>query len=225
MNRTPKQVLVGLLPGTLRYRLIGLKRRALFDAFRRKGLVYIHVPRTGGTSLSDTLFEFWVDHFTVRQHDLTMPADVKALPRFAVVRNPWERLLSCWAFVCAGRGHDERIFVMNRHKYEVAAFSSFERFVLEWLPAQNVQMGDPLFLPQVNFLRNHSDVITLDHIGRTDNMAATEAWVSQQTGKQLTLPHYNKSSHGPYRDYYTTEMKRVVEQVYGEDIDRLKFTF
>ena len=94
------------------------------SSFRRVGLVYIHVPRTGGTSLSDTVFDFWIDHFTVRQHNLTMPADVMALPRFSIVRNPWEKLLSTWSFIALGRGHDERIFVMNRHRFDPADLQS-----------------------------------------------------------------------------------------------------
>lgn len=225
MSYSARQALLNLLPGKLRYRLISLKRRSLFEAFRRVGLVYVHVPRTGGTSLSDTVFDFWIDHFTVRQHNLTMPPDVMALPRFSIVRNPWEKLLSTWSFIAMGRGHDERIFVMNRHRFDMPEFATFERFVLDWLPAQDMRFVDHLFLPQINFLRDHANEIHLEHLGRTDRMEVTEAWISERIGRPVSLPHYNRSTHGPYRDCYTSEMRKVVEQIYGEDIERLKFRY
>ena len=102
MKRVVRQTLLPLMPARLRHWLIAQNRQPLFDCFRKAGLVYVHVPRTGGTSISEAIFDSWIDHFTIREQLATLPADVLAMPRFTVVRNPWERALSSWSFARLG---------------------------------------------------------------------------------------------------------------------------
>ncbi len=225
MKRVIRQNLLPLMPARLRHWLIAQNRQPLFANFRKAGLVYVHVPRTGGTSVSETVFDSWIDHFTLREQLATLPADLLAMPRFTVVRNPWERALSSWSFASAGTGHDARIYVENRHLYRVPEFRTFERFVLDWLPAQDPRKLDPLFRPQTHFLLDDAASLPYDHIGRLEQLSATEGWLNRQLGKSIQFPHYNRSVHGQYRECYSTEMRDKIGQIYAEDIAHLGYAF
>ncbi len=218
-----------MLPAAVRRRLIAHQRQRLFNRFRKVGLVYIHVPRTGGTSISEEVFSRWIYHYTLREHLAIMPPDVLALPRFTMVRNPWDRALSSWSFALAGTGHDSRIYVKDPDQYQVPEFRTFARFVLEWLPAQNLSSVDPLFRLQTHYLLDEAGDLPFDHIGRFERIDETEIWLSdrlaERLGKSLVLPHYNRSVHGNYRDCYTAEMRDMIARIYADDIARFGYEF
>lgn len=225
MRRAVTGIILGLMPKSARHRLIAMRRRPLFESFRKAGVVYIHVPRTAGTSISEAVFDSWIDHFALKGHLATMPAEVLALPRFTVVRNPWDRALSSWSFASAGTGLDSRIYVHHRHKYRTEGFRTFERFVLEWLPEQDIDSCDPLFRLQSGLLTDESGALPFDHIGRFEDLALTQDWLSERLGRKIVLPHHNRSSHSSYRDCFTNEMRDSIARIYGEDVQRLGYDF
>ena len=93
--------MVDLVSESWLQRLRAWRRR---NDFRKAGVVLIHVPRTAGTSLALELYGRFVGHFSLADLCAVSAPDVLALPRFAIVRNPWDRLVSAWAFAKAGGG-------------------------------------------------------------------------------------------------------------------------
>ena len=70
--------------------------------FRRAGVAFVHVPRAAGLSISRTLYNRDIFHFSASQMRRVLPADVLNLPRFAIVRNPWDRTVSAYHFATQG---------------------------------------------------------------------------------------------------------------------------
>jgi hypothetical protein len=39
------------------------------------------------------------------------------------------------------------------------------------------------------------------------------------------IPHKNSTKHSHYKDYYTPETKKIIANVFEEDIDTFKYTY
>jgi len=145
----------------------------------------------------------------------------------AFVRNPWDRLVSefhwrsPWTRVEAMLAWDDFCAVKDR---------TFDQFVHAlWNVWDSLAMyrHDKIchVLPQ--HLWTHEDgkqAVTV--VGRYEKLQADWDVVGCTAGLPRTkLPHVNKSKHKPYWMYYTDETKKLVEQMYGEDIDLFKYQF
>jgi hypothetical protein len=201
---------------------------------RQRKLAFVHIPKTGGITI-ESVFGFGrteadlfgemdgleLAHLTAQQMMKYVP-DFRDYFSFAIVRNPWERLVSEYAWR-AGNTSDTRAFdVLGLKK------PTFEKFVR--------CLGDIDFgnysQPQVNHLYPQScfthvggeQVVT--HIGRFEQFEASINEIRQKLGMDLvTIPKLNKSSHRHYSYYYTHKTKEIVESVYRDDIKLYGYTY
>lgn len=213
------------LVGDKALRMIRARRRA--TVFRQAGVAFVHVPRTAGTSIAYQLYGRFIGHFSVADLTSVSSARVLALPRFSVVRNPWDRLVSAWSFARAGSGDGGAIKVRIHcpEQYADPAFADFDRFVLEWLPAQNRADIDSVFQDQSAYVLDRNGVAAFDHVGRFDDLHETEAWVSEVIGRPVRFGRGNASRHADYRTYYRPETIDAVAAYYRRDIDLFDFSF
>lgn len=204
---------------------IRARRRA--NCFRAAGVVFVHVPRTAGTSITSALYGRFIGHFGLVDLLAVAPADVLALPRFTIVRNPWDRLVSAWSFASAGGGasHHAAIRVHNPEQYAVPEFATFERFVEEWLPAHDPKHIDGIFRPQQDYVLDRQGKLDFDHCGRLESLAATEEWLSDTLHRPIAFTRQNASARTSYRDYYTPRLRDLVARMYAADIALLNYEF
>lgn len=123
--------------------------------------------------------------------------------RFAVIRHPLDRLVSCYANkVVQGESG-----LPPRH----SAARNFEEFIL--LISEDV-LANEHFQPQVLSLPANLDV-TL----RFDSLK--EDWDRMRSRFQLPLgrlSHQNQSSHKPWKDVFTPQLQRLAEELYADDL-------
>lgn len=204
--------------------------------FRKAAVVMIHVPRAAGTSLSYELYGRFIGHFSVTELIAAAPYDVAALPRFAVVRNPWDRLVSAWSFARRGfslvepagassPGDAARVRIRREEQYQIPEFESFERFVQEWLALRDVHRLDGVFRPQVEYVCDPAGAVPLDFLGRFEQLDETAKWLSHATGRQFNLPRLNASERGAYRSHYSPELVQLVGEIYAKDIAAFGYEF
>jgi chondroitin 4-sulfotransferase 11 len=201
------------------------RRKPFFEAFREAGVIFVHVPRTGGTSISRALYPLWINHFTMREHLRTLPADLLTLPRFAVVRNPWDRVVSSWSFARAGAGADGAVVVNDTFRLPLHHLETFEGFVHNWLCDQPMHQLDSIFRTQSEFLTDSHGKIAVDHVGRLEDIGTTEEWLADILGKPIKFPRLNASSHEAYQQYYTPALREKVARVYASDIENFGYEF
>lgn len=82
--------------------------------------VYTAIPKTGTASIVKYLIYKWKAKRRGLYHDIRVPQAYEHLPRFTVVRNPYERVFSFWWYTCQNPERTDEVFPYG---------TSFERFM------------------------------------------------------------------------------------------------
>ena len=171
-----------------------------------RNVLFIHVPRTAGTSMERCWPWLGGGHETVREYSNVPDSAFK----FSFVRNPWDRLIS--AFAC-----------QTINKY--AGRDKFREFVYFHCnkPGKYPAVGvyEDHFLPQWHFLLDNSDKIGVDYIGRFEWLQRDWSQVCKWLGVRRELPHERKGNrdYSCYMKYYTSETWDIVGRLYKRDVD------
>lgn len=220
--RAAARVVLSRLPRSVRLSLL-VQRRERY--LRAAGMVFIHIPKAAGSSINQALYGRFMGHYTAAQVKSFGSAQVKTLPRFTVVRNPWARVYSAWRFSRIEKGLGDGVVVgMKPGLYDLPEFETFEQFVTEWLPRADMKKEDWVFHPQHNWFLDSSGRKIVDHIGRLEDLSPTVDWVRERTGRTLEIPHTNRSGDAvDLRQLYTPDTAAIVGHVYAEDVRRLGY--
>lgn len=204
-------------------------------------LVFIHVPKTAGSSISRvlnpishrpkrTLFRSLtrrlpivedplVAHFRI--HDTAAfirrkygPAVYDAMTSFAVIRNPFDHAVSHYEYMKQYR---------NKPIAERFSKLSFEEYLA--FRARPKRLWDRKFVhlaDQAHFLVDEQDHLLVQHIIHMENLdAELAAFASKQGLPDFTLPHVNnakaRKSSRRTADYYSDEAVALVRQIYARD--------
>ncbi|WP_417522232.1 hypothetical protein, partial [Marinobacter sp.] len=135
-------------------------------------------------------------------------------------------VLSAYRFACVGR--TDSMGVHKPGQYRIPEFESFERFVCEWLPKQDIERMDYIFRPQWMFVCNGQGEVMVDHLGRLEEMDDTVAMLSEKLEKQVLIRNENSTRAAmiDYREYYkNSNMVDVVGSLYRRDIDNFEYKF
>lgn len=207
----------------------------------RRRLIYYYVPKTGCTTIKSLILEAEGRPVPNDNEEVHIQADELAVPRpaldsqpsryegyfrFAFVRNPWARLVSCYLnkVVALRPGVFASFrFLYPRVGFDRMSFADFVRFIHR-VPDD---LCEPHFKPQSAFFSD-GDV---DFVGRFERFQDDLAQVIERGGLDGRLLKYcgvkkMKSAAGkPYTDYYTPETRRLVAEKYGHDLERFGYRF
>ena len=221
---------------------LGVQREAHRRAnANRPAAVFLWIPRTAGTSALESLgaagcgkfktlrsvrFEFSQSGLATFGHQAYHQlVEVGAISReydraawkFTFVRNPWDRAVSLYALL------RRRSMINESDTFEDFARSLTEKGVgpiglhnakeLSWLN------------PQVDWLCVPGQGIQADFVGRFESLAQDFATVCKKLGIETSLGHLNAAPHAHYRDVFTPESRKHVEQFYAEDIETFGYSF
>ena len=82
------------------------------------GCIFIHIPKCAGNAVQKSLFgEVVFGHQTIRQYQLALgSSEYRKAWKFAITRDPFERIVSAWRFLKAGglHAHDEKYYSCTR---------------------------------------------------------------------------------------------------------------
>lgn len=136
--------------------------------------------------------------------------------KFAFVRNPWDRLASCW-----------RDKVINHDGLELDGIEreqlkSFESFV-NYVSGLNIDECD-------RHLRSQSALIDLnmiDYLGRMETFEEDAGYIFRRLGlpeKEMEKKNVSAGKEN-YREYYNDQLLELVAQVYRKDIQIFGYQF
>lgn len=192
-----------------------------------RGCLFVHIPKCAGVAVSHALFGgLGGGHLPVAHYQLVFDAARYArLFKFAVVRNPYDRLLSAYRFLARGGLNEQDAAWAAR---TLPAYDGFADFVERWLtPARAARVLH--FRPQVSFLRIPGRTgIEVDFLARQEHLTDDFGRLCARLGiDPLPLGRENPSAapDTDYRSAYSPRARAIAAQVYAEDMEVLGYTF
>lgn len=182
--------------------------------------IFVHIPRTGGTSIEKQLNPSLRDgvksghskHMTAKQIYSLHPDAWDKYFKFSFVRNPWDRMVSMYY-----QGFYNNPKIPTRY-YGHKSGHSLEEFIEWWKPTKWEK------LLQVEYF-DHSE---MDFIGRFERRSRDLTYISDQIGLDLTSSIKLRPSRGRPKDYtklYTRQAIKTVENRFAEDIEAFGYKF
>ena len=173
---------------------------------KKKKIVFVHIPKTAGSSIelslkphrdarqkiirrinkslnsigSKTQLEsiYLNTHASAKDYAAYLGDDFKNYFSFAIVRNPFDRMVSHY---------------------------HFEKRIYGDIPFKDYLMNRASLKNQIDYLLGGDGKIAVSFIGRLDSLQRDFQFVSAAIGLNLELPHVNKTKHSHYSSTYDQE--------------------
>ena len=186
-------------------------RHLLLDDF-----IFIHINKSGGTSIERAL-NLAFEHRTALEK-------IEQIGRrrwdrrftFAVVRNPWDRVVSQFHFRISENQTDLATNPLEFKEWVRRAYGEQD-------PAY---LAPPkMFIPQLDWITDADGTVLVDFVGRFENLKRDFEEVCRRLGKQVELPHLKATKRRPYQEYYDEETVEFIRAWYQKDIDCFGYRF
>lgn len=146
--------------------------------------------------------------------------------KFAFVRNPWDRLVSCYSNKFADRG--KGLGGPQKRSERFRPGMAFAEFV-EAVHATPDEDANPHFRSQHTVVCDSDGRVMADFVGRFESLREDFRTVAEEIGApDLELPHRLKSrarGSRPYTDFYDERLKGLVAERYEKDIETFGYHF
>ena len=200
---------------------------------RQKHLLFTHVSRTGGTTLTNCLSSLLPDfRLLLGQHEPLAAArpilgkHFEQSFKFAFVRNPWERFVSWYALIGQAPQATEidKATVLDP---ESSHWKNFDSFLENWCKAEVLIDGAiRRRLSQWAQLTDAQGTLLVDDFGRFENFEKDAVRLLKKVGiKCPVLPTIIPSRHQHYSVYYSDFGREIVEESFAEDLKVFGYRF
>ena len=195
--------------------------------------ISVHIPKTAGNSLNRVFGVGWEDHTDVARYQAELSPEIfQCYFKFAVVRNPWDRLLSDYNYQCRKSRPDiTKLHVFDpegaRRKFSawaVHALTDIDRYPASaW--GGRVSAGIHRFSPQLDWITIGGEW-GIDYLARLETLDEDFRSISQAVGlESRRLPRRNRRFHFHYSWYYDAETRDLVGRYYAADIKAFGYEF
>lgn len=206
--------------------------------------IFFPVPKAASTSIKrliaqmDGLPSEGDPHHDIA-FELAWGKDLQKYPgyrTFTAVRNPWDRLVSCFKDKIRS-GYDPRFGTrpgihegLDRYNkilgrqifYEDMSFADFVDVIAK-IPDS---LADEHIRSQYRMFSTSGGRLLAEHIIHFENLYAELTSLFKELGIEgFSIEHLNKSTGGEYRRFYTDDLAAAVGKVYEKDVKLLGYTF
>ena len=236
---------------------------------RSPAFIFIHIPKCAGTSITTALtqagcvLEFtgpapldvrldfnlmWLHHTPARKlRSMVAAADWEGAFKFAIVRNPWDRLVSLFHFrKIKAPVYQPPVWNLDSLRILIARPRHWNQFLAGFRrasfaqklatavhPGENFdqwlrrQMGSkfPRAFSCSHYICDERGNSLVDEVIHQEELRSEFQRICRKLSVNAILPHRNSSEHSDYRDYYSPYLRDLVAERFTEDIERFSFKF
>jgi hypothetical protein len=177
---------------------------------------FIHINKTAGTSIESAL-GLPPEHLTACEKIAQVGPEAWAQAfTFAVVRNPWDRVVSHYHFRVA----TNQTGLGDRHL-------SFTEWVSVCFRDQDPRYLDKpkMFMPQIEWVSDGNGLVLVDFIARFECLREDLGVVASTIGRDIELEHFYKTARSHYRDYFDDTARLVVAEWFSRDVEAFGYSF
>ena len=192
---------------------------------RKDKFIFIHVPKTAGTSIENALIcqdcslvanqverGIPLNHLTIReaiQYGHITLKELKSYFVFSFVRNPWDRVVS------------DIFYFQFVPEFQNKTFPSK---VKTYCNISNTSVYGNHLNPQVDFFEGYWQYV--DFIGTFERLHQDFSHVTKILGKpSIKLAHLNSSNHPHYSKLLTPELIELIRNKYRQDIKKFDYKY
>ena len=177
----------------------------------------LSLPLDGAAHLDDTIHEVNFPYLT--PHELR--ADHSSYCRFCFVRNPWDRLLSCYSDKV-----DAAELAANFERYGVfRPRMPFHDFVEQVCRVPDA-IADGHFRSQSSFVTDRDGRLMVDFVGKLESLCEDLKRLSEQTCLNVEfVPHLRKTAKRAYQERYCRRTRDLVARKYHRDVELFDYDF
>jgi len=197
--------------------------------------LFVHIPKVAGNSVMRALgHEQWENHRDLACYFEFLGREVvEGAFKFAVVRNPWDRLLSEYNFqLRKGQRKDTVRLFLHRADGSVRPFGEWVRHAFEHPEEhQPREWGGTVspwihrLSPQVEWI-SEGGKVGVDLVARMESLPADFRTICERLGVgRKRLGKRNGKFHWHYRHYYNQETRGLVGRYYQSDIEEFSYSF
>ncbi len=188
-------------------------KNAYLPMFKESETIFVHIPKTAGTSVSQALYGEQPWHHPIKLYAELDQEKYNQYFKFAFVRNPWDRLYSTFCYA-KKISHP----VLRGPLSDIAKIESFEEFVLDWCTHKKI--NEHFFLmPQFNYLTLDGETLAIDYVGYFENLENDFQHIAKKLNITVELPVTNQSKKKVNKGaVYTQEMREKVAELYHLDL-------
>jgi hypothetical protein len=187
-----------------------------------KKCIYIHIPKTAGTSVEQFLRENGqnglqyhgvrdgrsMHHFTAFDLKLENPNIFNIYYKFSIIRNPYDRLLSEYYWTpIPGVGYKS-----GQTKADFITYVS--KVVNQRLFFDNI--FNDHFIPQHLFIYNGKKLM-IDQLFRYEDLDWTVEYLKKKLNINIDFPYLNKSKNSFVKSEWTDRQKERIYKIYQKD--------
>ncbi|NEO54645.1 MAG: sulfotransferase family protein [Okeania sp. SIO3B5] len=208
--------------------------RAVYFIFDDRKLIYLVTSKVACTSIKTTLGKAYSiesnNEMDIHLKDIwngyrkvePLPNHYDTYFKFAFVRNPFCRLVSCFRDRVEFDSNFETYFESNyklNYKYKIRAGMTFSDFVKTIVTIPH-HLADRHFKSQYATLY-HNQKCKVDFVGKYESLREDWAYIANRFDFDPQLPHLNVASASrkkPYWEYYDQELLALASEYYKNDI-------
>ena len=178
--------------------------------------IFIHIPKSAGISVRTALGGARMgNHENAPSLERRYPDLLGKYFIFTFVRNPWDRVVSAYLYNL--KMSNTNSSQHDRKKIKAYGIDGFNDYVLNDL--QNTKSR--FFLPCSNWIKGYK----YDFIGKLENFQDDMGFICEKMKIPYIDTHLNMSKRDRYSDYYNEKSKKIIEDIYRDDISMFNYTF
>lgn len=187
-----------------------------------KKILFVHIPKTGGSSVATALIGNPSGHPYLFEFFNANPKYTREFFKFCVVRNPFDRLVSTYAYIL--KKEDSPM----RHKkiLKQLNINSFEDLIksLDNKKDHRILTNYIVHFRSQSELIQHSQ-IKMDRIFKFEEFNNIETELNTLLNENIKIKKLNASPRKEYKEYFNDYAINVTSRIYKTDLEMFDYKF